>query len=55
MPDQEGQTTVEKLETIRGLLDEMQGLRCERDAKVRLLLQAVIYSAQAAMRALKEP
>jgi hypothetical protein len=55
MPDHEGRTTVEKLEMIRGLLDELEGLRRERDEKVRLQLRAVIHSAQAALQVLKEP
>jgi hypothetical protein len=48
MPDHEGRTTVEKLEMIRGLLDELEGLRRDRDAKVRLLLRE-------ATQLLKEP
>lgn len=48
MPDHEGRTTVEKLEMIRGLLDELAGLRRDRDAKVRLLLRE-------ATQLLKEP
>lgn len=55
MTDHEGHTTVEKLETIRGLFDELEGLRRERDEKVRLQLRAVIYGAQAALQVLKEP
>ena len=55
MPDHEGRPTIEKLEMIRGLLDELEGLRRQRDEKVGLQLRAVIYSAQEAMRLLKEP
>ena len=55
MPDHEDRTTVEKLETIRGLLDELEGLRRQRDEKVRLQLRAVIYSATEALQVLKEP
>ena len=54
MPDNEGSTMVDTLETIRGVLDELEGLRRQRDEKMRLQLRAVIYSATEALQGLKK-
>ena len=54
MQDNEGRTMVDTLETIRGVLDELEGLRRQQDEKMRLQLRAVIYSATEALQGLKK-